>query len=134
MSLKRSCFCFLRSNAPISQPLALSLSLSLCQRSVVAVVLQSQSVKRLWSVVQVVNKQMMFWHYKKNSLASLLSYAIIAIISRTCYESIKQVASKQMNIWHNKKGGLAGWLWYAIIVIVLIIVLILALRFLFRII
>ena len=80
------------------------------------------------------NKQMRFWQYNKSSLASLLSYAIIAIISRACYESVKQVASKQMNIWHNKKGGLAGWLWYAIIVIVLIIVLILALRFLFRII
>lgn len=80
------------------------------------------------------NKQMMFWHYKKSSLASLLSYAIIAILSRACYESVMQVANKQMNIWHNKKGALAGMLWYAIIVVVLIIVLILALRFLFGII
>ena len=82
----------------------------------------------------MVNKQMRFWQYKKGSLASLLSYAIIAIISRACYESVMQVANKQMSIWHNKKGGLAGWLWYAIIVVVLIIVLILALRFLFGII
>ena len=80
------------------------------------------------------NKQMGFWHYKKSSLASWLSYAIIAIISRACYESVMQVANKQLNIWHNKKGGLAGWLWYAIVVVVLIIVLILALRFLFGII
>jgi hypothetical protein len=42
-----------------------------------------------------------------------------------------QVVNKQKNIWHNKKGGLAGWLWYAIIVVVLLIVLIAALRFLF---
>ena len=77
---------------------------------------------------------MMFWQFKKSSLASLLSYAIIAIVSRACYESVMQVANKQMNIWHNKKGGLAGWLWYAIVVVVLIIVLILALRFLFGII
>ena len=77
---------------------------------------------------------MMFWQYKKSSLASLLSYAIIAIISRACYESVMQVANKQMNIWHNKKGAIAGMLWYAIIVVVLIIVLVLALRFLFGII
>lgn len=74
---------------------------------------------------------MNFWHYKKSSLASFLTYAIIAIVSRAFYESVMQVVNKQMNIWHNKKGGLAGWLWYAIIVVVLIIVLILALRFLF---
>jgi hypothetical protein len=80
------------------------------------------------------NKQMNIWHYKKSSLASLLSYAIIVIVSRVCYESVMQVANKQMNIWHNKKGALAGMLWYAIIVVVLIIVLILALRFLFGII
>jgi uncharacterized membrane protein len=119
---------------PVSQPLALSLSLSLCQRSVVAVVIQSQSVKWLWSVVQVVNKQMRFGHYKKSSLSGWLLYAIIVIVSRACYESVMQVVNKQMNIWHNKKGGLAGWLWYAIIVVVLLIVLIAALRFLFRII
>ena len=77
---------------------------------------------------------MMFWHYKKSSLASLLSIAIIVLVSRACYESVMQVVNKQMNIWYNKKGGLAGWLWYAIIVVVLIIVLILALRFLFGII
>jgi hypothetical protein len=80
------------------------------------------------------NKQMNILHYKKSSLASLLSYAIIAIISRACYESVMQVANKQRNIWNNKKGGLAGWLWYAIVVVVLVIVLILALRFLFGII
>ena len=80
------------------------------------------------------NKQMNIWHNKKSSLAGLLSYAIIVIVLRTCYESVMQVVNKQMNIWHNKKGGLAGWLWYAIIVVVLIIVLILALRFLFGII
>jgi len=80
------------------------------------------------------NKQMNILHYKKSSLASLLSYAIIVILSRACYESVMQVANKQMNIWHNKKGAIAGMLWYAIIVVVLIIVLILALRFLFGII
>jgi hypothetical protein len=119
---------------PVSQSLGLSLRLSLCQRSVVAVVIQSQSVKWLWSVVQVENKQMSFGQNKKSSLASWLSYAIIVIVSRACYESVIQVVNKQMNIWHNKKGALAGMLWYAIIVVVLIIVLILALRFLFRII
>ena len=77
---------------------------------------------------------MSIWHNKKSSLASLLSYAIIVIVSRACYESVMQVVNKQMNIWHNKKGGLAGWLWYAIVVVVLIIVLVLALRFLFGII
>jgi len=77
---------------------------------------------------------MRFWQYNKSSLASLLSYAIIAIVSRACYESVMQVANKQMNIWHNKKGALAGMLWYAIVVVVLIIILILALRFLFGII
>ena len=77
---------------------------------------------------------MNFWHYKKSNLASLLSYAIIAIISRACYESVMQVANKQMNIWHNKKGALAGMLWYAIVVVVFIIILVLALRFLFNII
>ena len=77
---------------------------------------------------------MSFWQFKKSSLASLLSYAIIVIVSRACYESVMQVVNKQMNIWHNKKGGLAGWLWYAIVVVVLIIVLVLALRFLFGII
>ncbi len=77
---------------------------------------------------------MMFLNYKKGSLAGLLSYAIIVIVSRACYESVTQVANKQMNIWHNKKGSLAGWLWYAIVVVVLIIILILALRFLFGII
>jgi hypothetical protein len=82
----------------------------------------------------VEKKQMRFWQHKKSSLASLLSYAIIAIISRACYESVLQVANKQMNIWHNKKGALAGMLWYAIVVVVLIIILILALRFLFGII
>ena len=97
-------------------------------------VVQSQIVKWLWSVVQVVNLQMWFWHYKKSSLAGWLSYAIIVIVSRACYESVIQGVNKQMNIWHNKKGGLAGWLWYAIVVVVLIIVLILALRFLFGII
>ena len=77
---------------------------------------------------------MSFGHYKKSSLSGWLSYAIIVIVSRACYESVMQVVNKQMNIWNNKKGGLAGWLWYAIIVVVLIIVLILALRFLFGII
>ena len=77
---------------------------------------------------------MSFGQNKKSSLASWLSYAIIVIVSRVCYESVIQVVNKQMNIWHNKKGALAGMLWYAIIVVVLIIVLILALRFLFRII
>ena len=77
---------------------------------------------------------MMFWHYKKSSLAGWLSYAIIVIVLRACYESVMQVANKQMNIWNNTKGSIAGWLWYAIIVVVLIIILILALRFLFRII
>ena len=119
---------------PVSQPLSLSLSLSLCQRSIVAVVIQSQIVKWLWSVVQVENKQMNFWHYKKSSLTGWLSYAIIVIVTRACYESVMQAANKQTNIWHNKKGALAGMLWYAIIVVVLIIVLILALRFLFGII
>ena len=74
---------------------------------------------------------MSFGHYKKSSLSDWLLYAIIVIVSRACYESVMQVVNKQMNIWGNKKGGLAGWLWYAIIVVVLIIVLILALRFLF---
>jgi hypothetical protein len=101
---------------------------------VVAVVIQSQSVKLLWSVDKVVTKQMRLLQFKKSSFASLLSYAIIVIVSRACYESVMQVVSKQMNIWHNKKGGLAGWLWYAIVVVVLIIVLIAALRFLFGII
>ena len=82
----------------------------------------------------MVNKQMSFGHYKKSSLSGLLSYAIIVIVLHSCYESVMQVANKQRNIWHNKKGALAGMLWYAIIVVVLIIVLILALRFLFRII
>ena len=77
---------------------------------------------------------MMFLHNKKVSLANWFSYAIIAIVSLACYESVIQVANKQMNIWHNKKGALAGMLLYIIIVVVLIIVLILALRFLFRII
>jgi hypothetical protein len=77
---------------------------------------------------------MMFLNYKKGSLAGWLSYAIIVIVSRACYQSVIQVANNQMNIWHNKKGSLAGWLWYAIIVVVLIIILILALRFLFGII
>ena len=77
---------------------------------------------------------MNFGHYNKSSLADWLSYAIILIVSRACYESVIQVVNKQMNIWHNKKGALAGMLWYAIIVVVLIIVLVLALRFLFGII
>ena len=77
---------------------------------------------------------MNFSHYKKSSLAGFLSYAIIVIVTRVCYESVMQVVNKEMNIWHNKKGGLAGWLWYAIVVVVLIIVLVLALRFLFGII
>jgi hypothetical protein len=77
---------------------------------------------------------MNFGHYKKSSLADWLSYAIIVIVSRACYESVMQVANKQRDIWHNKKGALAGMLWYAIIVVVLIIVLVLALRFLFGII
>ncbi len=77
---------------------------------------------------------MTFLHYKKVSLAGWLSYAIIMIVSRACYESAIQMVNKQKNIWHNKKGALAGWLLYAIIVVVLIIILILALRFLFGII
>ena len=74
---------------------------------------------------------MMFWHYKKSRLAVLFSYAIIVMVSRACYESVMQVVNKRMNFWHNKKGGLAGWLWYAIVVVVLVIILVLALRFLF---
>ncbi len=73
---------------------------------------------------------MRFLNYK-GSLAGWFSYAIIVIVSRACYESVMQVVNNQMNIWHNKKGALAGWLLYAIIVVVLIIILILALRFLF---
>ncbi len=80
------------------------------------------------------NKQMRFWHNKEGSLAWLLWFAIIAVVSRACYESVIQVVNTQKNIWRNKKGGLAGWLLYAIIVIVLIIVLILVLRFLFNVI
>jgi hypothetical protein len=74
---------------------------------------------------------MSFGYYNKSSLASWISYAIIVIVSRACYESVMQVSNKQMSIWHNKKGALAGMLWYAIVVVVLIIILILALRFLF---
>ncbi len=76
---------------------------------------------------------MKFW-YSKGSLAELLWYAIIVIVSRASYEPVIQVVNKRMNIWHNKKGALAGWLLYAIIVVVLIIVLIIALRYLFGII
>jgi hypothetical protein len=77
---------------------------------------------------------MSFLHVKNGSLAVWLWSAIFAIVSSTGCESVIQAVNKQMNIWDNKKGGLAGWLWYAIVVVVLIIILILALRFLFGII
>jgi hypothetical protein len=77
---------------------------------------------------------MSFLHVKNGSLAVWLWCAISAIVSRTVCESVIQAVNKQRNIWDNKKGGLAGWLWYAIVVVVLIIVLVLALRFLFGII
>jgi hypothetical protein len=74
---------------------------------------------------------MNFLNAKNDSLAVWLWCAIFATVSRTGCESVIQAVNKQMNIWGNKKGGLAGWLWYAIIVVVLIIILVLALRFLF---
>jgi hypothetical protein len=77
---------------------------------------------------------MSFLHAKNGSLAVWLWCAIFAIVSRAGCELVIQAVNKQMNIWDNKKGGLAGWLWYAIVVVVLIIILILALRFLFGII
>ena len=77
---------------------------------------------------------MSFHNYQKGSLAIWLWYAIVVIVSRACCEPAIQMVNKQMNIWHNKKGGLAGLLWYAIIVVVLIIILIIALRYLFGII
>ena len=75
---------------------------------------------------------MTFLHNKKGSLSGWLSCVIIVIVSPAFYESVMQVVNKQMNIWQNKKGGLAGWLWYAIVVVVLIIVLVVAARFLFN--
>jgi hypothetical protein len=68
-------------------------------------------------------------HIKKDSLVLWLWCAIVMSVSRLCCKSF--IVTKLMNIWHNKKGGLAGWLWYAIVVVVLVIILILALRFLF---
>ncbi len=67
---------------------------------------------------------------KISSLAGWLSFAIIAILSHAYSES----ANKPMDFWNNKKGGIASWILYAIVVVILIIILVLALRFLFGII
>jgi hypothetical protein len=77
---------------------------------------------------------MSFRDYQKGGLAEWLWYAIIVIASRACCEPAIQMVNKQTNFWHNQKGGIVGWFFKAIIVVVLIIILILALRFLFKII
>ncbi len=77
---------------------------------------------------------MSFWYIKNGSLASWLWCTILVIVLPAGCESIIRSVNKQTNIWQNRKGGLASWLWYVLIVIVLIILIVLALRFLFGII
>jgi hypothetical protein len=71
---------------------------------------------------------------QKGSLAGLLWYTIIVVVSSASYKEFVQTVNREKNFWRNEKAGLAGALWYIIVVVVLIIILILALRFLFNII